>query len=791
RENPWLDTIEVQDQAKPHHDWNEKILAECYAPNTAARIVDNQNRILKISNNYRYISFNFGPTLLYWMQYHEPAIYKAILEADRYSMKRHNGHGNAIAQVYNHIIMPLASRRDKWIQIQWGIKDFQSRFGRFPEGMWLPETAVDLETLELMAEAGIRFTILAPHQALRIKKIDMHEWMDVRGGKIDPTLPYRCFLSNGRYLDIFFFDGPISNAIAFENILKSGDLFIKRLLSGFSNERVWDQILSVATDGESYGHHHKFGEMALAYLLSHLKEHHVELINYGEYLELYPPRFQVEILENTSWSCAHGVERWRGDCGCDSGSYPEWNQAWRGPLRQALDHLKTLIDSIFESQAKQYLKDPWDAIEDYVEIIIDRSPGKTNAFFSEHQVEELKPCKRVNVLKLMEMERSAQLMFTSCGWFFDDISGIETVQLLKYAARAIQLAGAFTGEDIERPFMETLSQARSNILKKETGEKIYQREVLPLKVDLKKVLRHFAISSLFESYAPNQKIYCFQVALKDFKRGFKNGAGLAMGRTRIIDQTTLDIMNADFAVLHTGGQNFTTYIKEPPFDKQFGKLIRFHFWKFNRRKLDMLKNNLDQNFQSYALSLKDLFLDERRKIGQSMNRHILKDFERSYRRIYEEYKTVMEHLQSMDIPAPQGFRLAAEYSLTGDLKNEIERLLKKKGKGGRESILAILDQGKKWQISLGRHMINEAIKNQLEVAVNRLRSDPLQKHLLNVINTLFDVIDRLKLDIEMWHIQNLFYDLFHYKFSKYPQDQIKDIIQDFKALGTRLNLFID
>jgi len=303
RENPWLDELEVQDSSRPYHDWNQKILAECYAPNAAARIVDDKNRILKISNNYRQISFNFGPTLLSWMERHATDVYQSILEADESSQKERNGHGNAIAQVYNHVIMPLASLRDKWIQIQWGIKDFQKRFKRFPEGMWLAETAVDLETLKLMAKAGIKFTILAPHQAARIKKIDAHEWMDVGGGKIDPTLPYRCFLDNGLYIDIFFYDGPISNSIAFDQVLRSGDLFISRLLSGFNHERIWPLILSVATDGESYGHHYQFGEMALAYALSRIEEHHIKLTNYGQHLELYPPQFQVEIIENTSWSC--------------------------------------------------------------------------------------------------------------------------------------------------------------------------------------------------------------------------------------------------------------------------------------------------------------------------------------------------------------------------------------------------------------------------------------------------------------------------------------------------------
>ena len=270
RENPWLDEVELQDSAYPYHDWNERITAECYAPNTASRVRDNEGRIKNIVNNYSSISFNFGPTLLSWMKKHKPDVYDSIINADIESRKRFSGHGCAIAQVYNHIIMPLANLRDKRTQIIWGIKDFQFHYKRFPEGMWLAETAVDLESLDIMAELGIKFTILAPHQAHKVKAIDSDEWLDVSGQKIDHKTPYILKLPSNRTITIFFYDGPVSSDISFQDTLENGENFANRLLNSFSDSDQ-DQILTIATDGETYGHHHKYGEMALTHCINHIK----------------------------------------------------------------------------------------------------------------------------------------------------------------------------------------------------------------------------------------------------------------------------------------------------------------------------------------------------------------------------------------------------------------------------------------------------------------------------------------------------------------------------------------
>jgi alpha-amylase/alpha-mannosidase (GH57 family) len=463
RENPWLEAVECQDSAYPYHDWNERITTECYAPNGASRILDEKGYIRQIVNNYGRISFNFGPTLLSWMQENSPQTYQRILESDQENRERFSGHGSALAQAYNHMILPLANARDRQTQVIWGIRDFERRFERAPEGMWLPETAANLATLEALAAQGIRFTILAPHQASRVRAIDGRSWKDVSGGRIDPTRAYLARLPSGKTINIFFYDGPISRAVAFEQLLDSGERLVARLKSGFSDRRTWPQLAHIATDGETYGHHHKHGDMALAYALDRIEsDAAIQLTNYAEFLENFPPTHEVQIIENTSWSCAHGVERWRSDCGCNSGR-AGWNQAWRGPLREALDYLRNCVAEVFESQGGALLRDPWAARDDYIDVILDRSPDSLWRFFEKHSRKELQPVETTDALKLLEMQRHAMLMYTSCGWFFDEVSGIETLQVLQYAGRVIQLARETGNLDLEPRFLERLAAAQSNV----------------------------------------------------------------------------------------------------------------------------------------------------------------------------------------------------------------------------------------------------------------------------------------------------------------------------------------
>ena len=458
RENPWIEEIELQDSAAPKHDWNDKICWQCYEPNSVSRIVDNQNRILNIVNNYEFMSFNFGPTLLSWMETHAKNAYRRIIEADKNSLQLYNGHGCAIAQVYNHMILPLANLNDKYTQVIWGIKDFEKRFERKPEGIWLAETAVDSQTLEVLIDCGIKYTILSPHQAQCVRKMDGQDsWHDVSWGSIDPSMPYRYFPDENdesKYIDLFFYDGAISKSVAFDNLLCDGNKFAYRLQDGYVEDRRHPQLVNIATDGESYGHHTKFGDMALSYVLEvKAEELGFKITNYGWFLENYPPTFQVDIKPQSSWSCCHGVGRWIEDCGCSTGAQKGWNQKWRKPLRDALDYVRDELIKLCSSEGAKYYKDFWDARNNYIDVILDRSEESYEKFFRKNAKKNLSQKDRTKAVKLMEIQRFCQLMYTSCGWFFSEISGIETTQIMKYALRAMEIASEFTKVAIEKKFL--------------------------------------------------------------------------------------------------------------------------------------------------------------------------------------------------------------------------------------------------------------------------------------------------------------------------------------------------
>ena len=510
RENPWSDMVECQPSASPYHDWNERITRQCYGPNAHARLPGEGGRILALLNNYEYMSFNFGPTLLSWLERFHPRVYLRILEADRAGIARYRGHGNALAQVYNHMIMPLAGRRDKLTQIRWGLTDFTRRFGRPAEGMWLAETAVDTETLDLMAREGVRFTILSPSQAAAVRPLDRDgrlagPWHEPAGEGLDVSRPYRVILDREehRHMDVFFYDGALSRAVSYEKALSSGETFLDRIVHAFDRFGDGPRLISVATDGETYGHHFKFGDMALAWLFDRLDAARTpELTNYGLFLERFPPDHEVKLVENSSWSCAHGVERWRSDCGCSVAGTPGWNQAWRGPLREGLTWLSAELARIFETHGGRLLKDPWEARDRYVSLFSEASPALRNRFLDRHQARTLDTRERVHAMKLLESQRMALYMCTSCGWFFDDISGIETVQVLRYAARAIELASRWAEQDLEAGLLVYLARAESNDAARGDGAMVYRREVWPARIDPSRAAAHYALAAAVGGEGP-------------------------------------------------------------------------------------------------------------------------------------------------------------------------------------------------------------------------------------------------------------------------------------------------
>ncbi|MDA8388920.1 MAG: DUF3536 domain-containing protein [Nitrospiraceae bacterium] len=675
RENPWLEAIEIQDGAYPWHDWNERVTAESYAPNAYARILDEQKKIIRIANNYKNISFNFGPTLLGWLAEHSKPLYEAIIEADRASVRERSGHGNAIAQCYNHVIMPLATRRDKITQVIWGIEDFTHRFSRPPEGMWLPETAVDEETLEILASQGIKFTILAPHQAHMVRGPGASEWTHVDDNALDTRIPYSVRLPSGARISVFFYDGPAAKGVAFEGLLSDGVQFAERLMRIFSDPPAAGrpELAHIATDGESYGHHSRFGEMALAYCLYHIERNNLaKITNYGEFLEKNPPDREARIRENTSWSCYHGVERWRADCGCSTGAHPGWNQGWRTPLREAMDWLSDRLARSFEEKAGALFRDPWLARDRYIEVILDRADENAARYLGEHSSRTLSAAERVYALKLLELQRHGMLMFTSCGWFFDDISGIEALQVLQYACRAIQLHGDLHGEDLEEGFLRILSKAKTNIQGEAgDGEALYRAKVRTKAVDLDKVSVHYAISSLYEDFAPTQGLYCFDVTRRDYQRlEGTQGARLALGRINVRSRITGEEGENRFAAMRTGIHDINCWLCrcEDAGYEEFKKTVSCYFHK---GELSTALREMDRYADGALYSLKDLFRDKQREILSVTISERIEKTELVYERMYEQDRYLMALLADFGVPIARVFLATAEFALGHELVKSI------------------------------------------------------------------------------------------------------------------------
>lgn len=749
RENPWLEQIELQDSAYPYHDWNERISAECYAPNLAARILDEQQRITRIINNYSRISFNFGPSLLSWAAEHAPDTYRGLIEADRESQKQFSGHGSAMAQAYNHMILPLANSRDKKTQIRWGLEDFVSRFGRLPEGMWLPETAVDLESLDLMAEAGLTFAILAPHQAKAVRAIGEIEWQDVTGAKIDPSRAYLLKTPNGRSINLFFYDGPISQAVAFEKLLDNGEKFARRLLGALSDARDWPQLSHIATDGETYGHHHRHGEMALAYALHYIDSKKLaRLTNYGEFLEKFPPTHEVQIYENTSWSCVHGIERWRSNCGCNSGRIG-WNQEWRKPLRDALDWLRDTVNPAFEQLASTLLRDPWAARDGYIGVVLERTPDARQRFGEEHFLRELSHDEEIIVWKLMELQRHAMLMYTSCGWFFDELSGIETVQVIQYAGRVVQLAEQLFGDCLEARFLEKLALAKSNLTEYGDGANIYKRYVKTSMVDLEKVGAHYSISSLFAPYGERTDIFSYSVKRLDYHTGDAGRLRMALGQARFTSKITQESETLTFWVVHFGDHNVAGGVQKFDGGPGYQDMLNAISESFARVDIPEVVRLLDRRFGEKTYSLRSLFRDEQRRIVRTILSSTIAEAETAYLQLYEHHAALMRFITSLGTPMPREFTAAVEYAINSLLRRacSAEEL-------DAERIRNLLREAQASNVSLDRTTLEFLLRRKIETLASRFAADPSNIDKLNDLRKTLQIVKQMPFGVNLWSAQN-------------------------------------
>jgi alpha-amylase/alpha-mannosidase (GH57 family) len=682
RENPCLDAAEREPSAFPCHDWNERIHSECYRPNAFARILNDRGEVLGIVNNFEYLSFNVGPTLMSWMERNDTEVYQRIVEADRRSCERLRGHGNAIAQVYNHIIMPLAKERDKYTQIRWGKAEFRSHFGRDPEGMWLAETAVDYPTLEALAAERIRFIILAPSQAQRCRPIPTPsnpdpKWTEAGWGQINPTQPYRFFIPGGNpardHIDIFFYDGPISADIGFNDILRSSQYFANRIGQAVRANLGKSQLISLATDGETFGHHKKGGEKALAFaLIRELPARGWTVTNFAHYLSISPPTWEVQLKPVTAWSCIHGVDRWQDDCGC--GSEGGRHQKWRRPLRNTLDWLRDQLAEVYEKTGTKFFTDPWRARDAYIGVIRDRSPASLQQFLAQEENHLLDAMEKVDALRLLEMQRHALLMYTSCGWFFEEVSRPEGVQLLRYAAHAMKLARDVTGIQLEKDFLERLERVPSNVGIFQHGAEIYRQLVLPSQISLEQVAAHYAMSSLFTPCASKERLYCYVIEQLDYELRRMGAQNLAVGEVRLTSEITQEAAHLVFAALHLGGWDLRCSIQPFAGKSAYRHAKKSLFEALEQGSASQTGQALNRMVGDQCYGLQSLLAEERHRILRLLSQETLNRVDELYTQLYRDSCGVLAAFHRDRLEGPQELQVAAEIAMAHKAKVSLEAL---------------------------------------------------------------------------------------------------------------------
>ncbi len=747
RDNAWLEAVEMQESAYPDHDWNERISRECYETNAKARLLNAEGWIKSIVNNYERINFNFGPTLLAWMQGYAPACYAEIIRGDALSIERFGGHGSAMAQGYGHTILPLNNDRDRLTQVRWGVRDFEHRFGRKPEGMWMPETAVSTPTLEALAEAGIRFTIMAPRQCAAVRPIGGEQWTEL-DGSVDPTRAYQIALPSGRSISAFFYDGPVSQGVAFEGLLNSGDRFADRILSGFSDKREHAQIMHIATDGESYGHHHRHGEMALAAALERIEnDPQVELTNYGLYLERHPPQWEARIHENSSWSCVHGIERWRSDCGCNSGRQG-FHQRWRGPLREAFDFLRDTVAPVFEERAREFFKDPWAAREDYIGVILDRSPESIDRFLAAHRGRDLAGDDRSRALMLMELQRHAMLMYTSCAWFFDDVAGIENVQVIQYAARVVQLARLTLGLELENEFLTRLERAEGSMKEYPNGRSVYEKIVRPAMLDLNRVGAHYALARIFEDVSG--PVYAYDVEPGNEKRLTAGKARLLTGHAVFNSRVTLERSHLSYVAVHFGDHTASCGVRAFEGEDAFQRLSASLDHEFETADFAAVIRAIDREFSDRSYNIGSLFRDQQHAVVRKILEPTLQQIDASYQAIYDQHAPMVRFLRSLDLTVPRRIQIVGSFVLSQSIRRLLEQPPFDRQRAGE-----LVAEAEKEGVELDAATIGHAVR----IAMNRLNaaasSDADDMPTLQSMLHLATFTASLPFEVDTWPLQEM------------------------------------
>lgn len=659
-----------------------------------------------------------------------PGLYRKILEADRKGLERF-GHGNALGQPYNHVILPLATERDRETELRWGITDFEQRFGRKPEAVWLPETAVNEATLRSLVRHGLRFVILSPFQALRARPLGEVKWKDVSKGRIDTSQPYRCFVKDSsgrkhpdRFIDLFFYEGALSKEVGFGDLLKDGPLLCSRIEEA-SRPVGRPQLIHIATDGETYGHHKKFGEMALAYALRHgLASRGMEITNYGAFLDRFPPLYEVEIDEGpkgegTSWSCFHGVGRWKEDCGCSTGGEAGWNQRWRAPLREALEFLRDRLSVIFEEEGGKLFDDPWEARNGYIYLIRDRSGEARRRFFERFGRGKMDRERVAMALQLLEMERHGLQMFTSCGWFFADLAGLETLLVLQHAARAIELAEGITEPGLEKGFLHILSQARSNLPEMGDGRRIYEDLVKPQSFGFEKAAATYAFSAF--SGEKEKRIFSFHVEDVEEERIALDFGPLLLGRLKVSSEAFPEEKEFLFAVGSFPSEPSRTWVRGH--DEAFP----FSAWKEKLSSLpaqdqEAWRKGLDSPLGALSFTLGDLPKEERERLFPRLFRDEVLRYREASADLFNVSNPFVRRLVGEGFRLPSEFRQAAEIALRDELQKELDRLGEDfRGPFENGRIDRIVQEARRYGLTLWKEPLQETLQERLNGGVRALK----------------------------------------------------------------------
>jgi alpha-amylase/alpha-mannosidase (GH57 family) len=729
RENPWTELVEREPGASPFHDWNERIHAECYRPNAFSRISDTSGRVERVVNNYSRLSFNFGPTLLNWLERHHPETHTRILEADRESALRYGGHGNAVAQGYNHSILPLCNERDRRTQIRWGLADFRRRFGREAESLWLPETACDDLTLEALIDEGLRYVILSPFQAGSVRAVGGEEWLTVPDGMVDTTVPYKFTHrdGSGRSIAVFFYDGRVARGIAFEGLLASSQGLIAACVRA---ARGGAPLVNVATDGESYGHHFRWGDRCIAYALEVEAERQgLRVTNYGEFLDTHEPAHEVRLKtahggEGTAWSCSHGLGRWTRDCGCNASAPEGWNQRWRAPLRAAFDLLRDDLAPKFEEACGELLRDPWAARDEYVELLGPGGVARREEFMLRHAARPLSDDERVRALTLLEAQRAAMTMYTSCGWFFNDVSGLETVQTLRYAGRVVETMETLGLAPPRKDFLDTLAEAESNLPERRSGADVFLRTVEHSRVTPQRVAAHVAICNLIEQEEPGAECASAGYGYRklDLRKQRHGRVTLETVRLALEEEATGRRHEFALAAMHFGEVDYYCALRPFEGETEFEEAATRLWSHMRTASLPVLLRVAQSEFGPEEFGLEALLPQGQGQLSRSVFGKLVERFMDEYEHLYEENRRVIERLQEIGFHPPRELRLAAE--LTVGLRLERELRGQRAGSGDYSAAAEIARDAARYGYRIDRTSVTRVFEETVTEAARLVVARP-------------------------------------------------------------------